>query len=351
MALCLLSACALSNPDSPDGDLDSGNADGACGSGRDRLRGVCVDTCGADLAELDPEFASDLRPIAHVCATELLAKPFAARDEGKPGSLTLVDATAAAGGTPVELKLRFRTLTLADGKLDVGTTCTLQHATQTAGQVALHDELGLSPSGQYAHVLVRELDSELTYQSLARRAYVVSRSCAVTPHDLGPGSNETTIMLADDPTRLIVTGYMPGLGTGIFLGSQYIAQGNKPLRRYGDDGVLTMSGSGHGAVWLAWLSARALADGPYPVSGLRSEGEQWPYEFVVARGRGLVGDRPVAVGERGEHWLFDVQHEDGRLYRQGTTTRFASQRFSRVLPVEASERVVLEHARGLLVVE
>jgi hypothetical protein len=64
-----------------------------------------------------------------------------------------------------------------------------------------------------------------------------------------------------------------------------------------------------------------------------------------------VGDRPVRVGLEGEHWLFDIRHENARLFRNGTTTRFASQTFARAVPVEGSKFVVLEHARGLLVAE
>lgn len=334
----------------PDPDATDAERCDACNAGRTCLRGTCVDDCGGDPSTFDPDLAPDLQPIANICHS-LPAGSFAAHARGDT-AFTLVHMLTEVNGATTFIRLDRYAVALRTGELEhEGRDCelTLTASTPTA-RIELVRELSLSPAGELAYFTLRETEYMPDHSTVGSRAEVVSSACEITEHARGDyyGYDGSVLLLSEDPNALLVSGGLRTGGSGVLRGPDLLAYGTGAgeLQRIGDDGVLAVTSAGHGAIWLTRYATRDLEVGPFPVDGSELPGERWPSRFVALAGRGIVGNSAFEVED--DHFLYDIEVQEEPVPEP---ERFASPRFTRVIPVDGSRRVLLEHAGGLLVVE
>jgi hypothetical protein len=324
----------------PAPDAGPGKDCSACDVGRACLRGVCIDTCGADPMVFDAELAPDLVPVANVCLI-LPPGPFAAH--GRAGAIELAHAQIEAMGSDALAVIERYTASIV-GPVDVepGRRCTTRYRGTPSSTPQLLEGAGLSPSGALFHFAIA---STTTSGPFGNRAFVVSEDCDVSQFDRSPGYDYGGVLLNERAADLILTGRI-GMESGLVRGSELAGSGAGygSVQRF-EDRVVAVAFTGHGQVWLNWFSARALETGPYPVSATLGDLSDSSAEtmFVAIDGHGIVG-RALSTEE---HVLF-LRLEDGALVPGRSF--FASSRFTRVIPVDGSTQAILQHEDGLLVV-
>lgn len=309
-------------------------------------RDGAIAECGTPIEASD--LAPELAPVFGVCLA-LEDGPLAAvaRDAD---AFDLFHAHAETVGAVTTISVDRYAGSIAAGTLvrsGVACTTTLT-AADPATIVALSSSLGLSPAGERPHFGVRISTPPPDLRILPGRAYVVGDEC--TFHELEVDHYAGGTMLSEDPAELIVNGSRES-NLGLIRGDTEVApsSGGGDVVRLGEGEVLAAVGSGHGAVQLMLYDAAALRTGPYPVGGIASDFESWPRDFVALEGRRIVG-RPVVSSDDDPHLRYEIRVEGDRI-PFAEPAFFASSRFTRVVPIAGSARVLLQHEGGVLVVE
>jgi len=323
------------------------------------LRGVCLASCGADLAAFDAELAAELRPVAHVCAT-VPDGPIAAR--ARPGGgLELVRAHAQHI-RPFPTEQTITTEVTVTRELVVGSrlvaagSCRTEWRSLPGSVVQLSSRMGLSPAGAYPHFgLTAGSLSKSDDHSQAVSFVLSEEDCTFHSRYLARYASAT--LLAEDPGAVVVQGATDGSLGGLYVPAERpgqvavaaagMMQGT--VARFGSGEVVVPTSTGHGAVNLALFSASAIADGPLPARPIASGWGALPYDFLVLPSGDLVGRRSYESAKVG-HSRFPIRVE-GDAVVAGPPVLYASSRFGRIARVEGTSRVVLVHDRGLLVVE
>jgi hypothetical protein len=325
----------------------------ACAEGTTCLRDVCVDDCGGDPAALDAELTPELRPVANLCRTFQEGSIAAHARDDRTFDVVHLHAENDAAMTTVSVD--WYTASLATNAVTrAGEPCTtvLEASTPTA-KLELTSEVGLSPEGGLAHFSLREEEyAPACCTLLGSRAHVVARDCQLVVHARPEyhGYGGSLLLLDEDPYALIVvSGLRSGAGgLGMLRDLQFLARTTGGDLRRIDDSVLAVVGGGHGTVQFELFPQDALREGPFPVVGRRLTGDDWPFKYAALEGRGIVGNGARQLSD--DHYLFTL-HVEGDPLPRPEPARFASAHFSRVVPIEGSRRVILEHPDGLLLVE
>jgi hypothetical protein len=311
-----------------------------------------VGECGSDAGVLDAELATGLQAIANVCAS--LQSGSVAAHARDAETFSLVHLRDEVDGPRTVIELDRYVVSLATSELRrEGQTCRLSFDASTpTAKVERMGELRLSPAGQLAYFRLRETEYMPDSSELGTRALVVTPDCTIVTHARPDyhGYQGSVLLISEDPSSLITSGVTLDGGRGLLRGPDVIAIGAQTgeLQRLDAQRVLAVSGAGHGAVWLTLYDQNELEQGPFPVAGTELEGRQWPFRFEALDERGIVGRATAEPGI--DHYLYTVPRI-GQAAPSEPSTLFASERFSRVVPVSGSRRVLLQHDEGLLVVE
>lgn len=137
-------ADARADEDAGPSDAGSGTAcEPACAGGRACLRGVCVATCGADVAALEGALAVGLTPIVHAC--DVGGGPFDAIEVTPGGALRVYALAADTSGTTTTFTLTRFALDAASGAGTPETIATATHEGHAMDAIFVGGYLDVSP--------------------------------------------------------------------------------------------------------------------------------------------------------------------------------------------------------------
>jgi hypothetical protein len=294
------------------------------------------------------DLAPELRPIASLCG-RLATGPIGAR-AGDADAIRIVHAHLTPVGDEAATVFvdRYETSLGAGALASPSSTCTTTFRPGVAGlDITLARGLGLSPSGALAHFGIQARGRTPDGWHFEARAYVVGPDCVFRERELSTFGG--TLMLSEDPDAVLLLGVTEG-GTGLWRGDDRIVDSSASgsVQRFGAEHVLLPTTTGHGAYLLELFRAADLRDGTAPIGSVaRSDFGAWPGVFVVLEGRGIAG---LPSGRDDDHWLHAIEVVDGRIPDREPTF-LASSRIAQVVPIDGTERALLQHDTGVLVVE
>ena len=319
----------------------------------------CVAACAADLRSDLATLDSSLRVLATFCEPlEGSLGAFAPSDEQV--IITRVSAETLGRDTTM-VSERFEGAIASASLRAVGEACSVTFEAEVdAVETTLTDAVAISADGRYAGWGLRAVerlgpDSRRTVDGAW---YMADQSCAIEENAF---YRVASVAFGDEGRggpHVFVAGHIagaPGMG-GLFLDERRVFSESTPgsLWRVGE-GMLLGGVLGHGSMPATYLplapahSGRELRVGADGVV----QGDPRERSFAVVEGRGLIRASTV--------WESGASLPDGLMVRSievgadaiefGAETRLTGGAFTEAIPVLGSRRILLRHARGLVLVE